>query len=74
VKIPCFKEIHFKAFFCSQLTTDNDNLLYLQFSLLFLGQTKEHNLQFNMKVLSQIFSHKLRRQQCNESKFHLFTN
>jgi hypothetical protein len=57
VKIPCLKGIHFKEFFCSQLTIDNDNLLNLQFSLHFLGQTKEHRLQFNMKVPSQIFSH-----------------
>lgn len=66
VKIPCLKEIHFKAFFCSQRTTDNDKPLSLEFSLHFLGQTKEHGLQFNMEVLSQIFSHKLHKQQCNE--------
>lgn len=43
-EIPCLKEIHCKAFFYSILPTDNEDLLYLQFSLCLLGQTEQHGL------------------------------
>ena len=65
MKIPSLKEIHFKEFYCSQLTRDNENLLYLSYTKL-AWPNKGAQATINMKVLSQIFTLKLCRQQWHE--------